>query len=164
VPIGPLLGAIGGVLLIVSLCLDWYEEVTGFTVFEFLDLLLVVLALETLVTLAAAVRLLHMPITPGTSLVVSVLALLIVLSQLLNHPPGATERDLDTGIWLALAGASLMVAGAVLASTRIAIAVEPRQRAAAGPPPPPPAGPPPSRPPPPPPADQAPTVADEPRP
>ena len=138
-------------MLIVSLCLDWYEEVTGFTVFEFLDLLLVALALVTLATLAAALRVLHTTLRPGTPLVISVLALLIVLSQVVNHPPAATERDLDTGIWLALAGTALMVAGAVLASARIAIAVEPRERAAAAPPPAP-------R------TDEAPTVADEPRP
>jgi hypothetical protein len=153
IPIGPLVAAIGAILLVVSLVLDWYEGVTGFTVFEFLDLLLVVLALATLATLAAAIGLLRTPLRPGTPLVVSALALLIVLSQVVNHPPAATERDLDTGIWLALAGAALMVAGAVLSSARIAIAVEPRERAAA-PPPPPPAAPP---------ADQAPTVADEPR-
>ena len=39
-------------LLIVSLFLDWYEDITGFTVFEFLDLLLVVLALATIASLA----------------------------------------------------------------------------------------------------------------
>jgi hypothetical protein len=142
VPIGPLVAAIGAVLLIVSLFLDWYEQVTGFTVFEFLDLLLVVLALVTLATLAAAVGLLRTPMRPGTPLVVGVLALLIVVSQIVNHPPAATESDIDTGLWLALAGAALMLAGAVLSTARIAIAVEPRPRA----------------------ADEAPTVADEPRP
>jgi hypothetical protein len=151
VPIGPLVAAIGAIVLIVSLFLDWYEEVTGFTVFEFLDLLLVALALVTLATLAAAVGLLRTPMRAGTPLVMGVLALAIVLSQLVNHPPAATERDLDTGMWLALAGAALMLAGAVLSTARIAIAVEPRPRSAA----PPPAAPP---------ADQAPTVADEPRP
>jgi hypothetical protein len=153
VPIGPLLAAVGAVLLIVSLFLDWYEEVTGFTVFEFLDLLLVVLALVTLATLAAAVGILRTPLRPGTPLLVAVIALLIVLSQLVNHPPAATERDPDTGLWLGLAGAALMVAGAVLATARIALAVEPRARQAAA-----------SRPATGPPPDQAPTVADEPRP
>ncbi|HYN91844.1 MAG TPA: hypothetical protein VER75_07975 [Thermoleophilaceae bacterium] len=144
IPVGPLVAAIGAVLLIVSLFLDWYEQVTGFTVFEFIDLLLLVLALVTLATLAAAVGVLRTPLRPGTPLVVSVLALLIVLSQLVNHPPAATERDLDTGIWLALAGAALMVAGAVLSTARIALSVEPRTRPAAAP------------------VDDAPTVTDQP--
>lgn len=144
IPVGPLVAAIGAVLLIVSLFLDWYDQVTGFTVFEFIDLLLLVLALVTLATLAAAVGVLRTPLRPGTPLVVSVLALLIVLSQLVNHPPAATERDLDTGIWLALAGAALMVAGAVLSTARIALSVEPRTRPAAAP------------------VDDAPTVTDQP--
>jgi len=144
IPVGPLVAAIGAVLLIVSLCLDWYDQVTGFTVFEFIDLLLLVLALVTLATLAAAVGVLRTPLRPGTPLVVSGLALLIVLSQLVNHPPAATELDPDTGIWLALAGAALMVAGAVLSTARIALSVEPRTRPAAAP------------------VDDAPTVTDQP--
>ena len=53
-PIGPRVAAIGAVLLIVSLFLDWYEELTAFTVFEFLDLLLVGLAAVSLASLAGA--------------------------------------------------------------------------------------------------------------
>lgn len=147
VPIGPLVAAIGAVLVIVSLCLDWYEEVTGFTVFEVVDLMLVVLALVTLATLAAAVGLLRTSLRPGTPLVVSGLALLIVLSQVVNDPPavaGGNGPDQDTGIWLALAGAALMVAGAVLSTARIALSVEPRTRPAPAP------------------VEGAPTVADQP--
>ncbi len=65
IPIGPLVAAIGGVLLIVSLGLDWYADLSGFNSFEFLDLLLVVLALVTLGSLAAALGLLHTPLRPG---------------------------------------------------------------------------------------------------
>ena len=157
IPIGPLLAAIGGVLLIVSLGLDWYGPYSGFSSFEFLDLLLVVLALVTLGSLAAALGLLRTPLREGTPLVVGVVAILIVLSQLINHPPVGNERDVETGLWLGLGGAALMLAGAILSTARIAIAVEPRTRAPAPPPPPAPAA---SKPPP----DQTPTVADEPRP
>jgi hypothetical protein len=160
IPIGPLLAAIGGVLLIVSLGLDWYGPYSGFSSFEFLDLLLVVLALVTLGSLAAALGLLHTSLREGTPLVVAVVAILIVLSQLINHPPVGNERDVKTGLWLGLGGAALMLAGAILSTARIAIAVEPRTtRAPAASPPP---APEPSAPKPPP--DQAPTVADEPRP
>ncbi len=131
IPIGALVAAIGGVLLIVSLGLDWYGEFSGFTSFEFLDLLLVLLALLTLAALATALGLLPTPLRPGTSLVVGVTALVVVLSQLINHPPIGTERDVETGLWLGLGGAALMVAGAVLSTARIAIAVEPRDRGAA---------------------------------
>jgi hypothetical protein len=149
IPIGPLIAAIGGVLLIVSLGLDWYGRYSGFTSFEFLDLLLVALALVTLAALVAELGLLRTPLRSGTPLVVGVVALVVVLSQLVNHPPAGNERDVETGLWLGLAGAALMLAGAILATARIALAVEPRQRPPAASPPP---------------ADQAPTVADEPRP
>jgi hypothetical protein len=151
VPIGPVLAAIGGVLLIVSLGLDWYGPYSGFSSFEFLDLLLVVLGLVTLAVLAAALGLVRTPLKPGTPLVIGVLALLIVVSQLINHPPVGNGRDVETGLWLALGGSALMLAGAILSTARIAIAVEPRARAAAASPTPPA-------------PDQAPTVADEPRP
>jgi hypothetical protein len=145
VPIGPLVAAVGAVLLIVSLGLDWYGGLSGFNSFEFLDLLLVVLALVALATLADALGLVHTPLKAGTPLVVGVTALLVVLSQLVNHPPAGYQDDVDTGLWIGLAGAALMAAGAILSTARIAIAVEPRPRA--------------SRPP-----DEAPTIADEPRP
>jgi hypothetical protein len=148
IPIGALLAAIGGVLVIVSLGLDWYGPFSGFTSFEFLDLLLVLLGLVTLAALATELRLLHTPLRPGTSLVVGVTALIIVASQLINHPPIGTHRDVETGLWLGLGGAALMVAGAVLSTARIAIAVEPRDRG--------PAAPTATR------SDAAPTVADEP--
>jgi hypothetical protein len=150
IPIGALIAAIGGLLLIVSLALDWYGPYSGFTSFEFLDLLLLVLGLAALATLAAALGFLRTPLRPGTPLVVGVTALVIVASQLINHPPAGNERDLETGAWLALGGAALMVAGAILSSARIAIAVEPRSRAAAA-----------QAPPAPPPADEAPTVREE---
>jgi hypothetical protein len=161
IPIGPLVAAAGGVLLIVSLGLDWYGPYSGFSSFEFLDLLLVVLALVTLASLAAALGLVHTPLRPGTPLVVGVVALLVVLSQLINHPPVGNERDVETGLWLGLAGAALMLAGAILSTARIAISVEPRGRASGASPPPAAAAPPAASTPP---SDQAPTVADEPRP
>jgi hypothetical protein len=141
IPIGALVAAVGGLLLIVSLGLDWYGGISGFNSFEFLDLLLVLLALITLAAVAVALGLLRTPLRPGTSLVVGVTALVVVASQLINHPPIGLERDAKTGAWLALGGAALMVAGAVLSTARIAISVEPRERkaaAAAAPPPAPP--------------------------
>jgi hypothetical protein len=135
IPIGALLAAIGGLLLIVSLALDWYGGISGFNSFEFLDLLLVLLALVTLAALAVDLGLLRTPLRPGTSLVVGIAALMVVASQLVNHPPIGLERDLKTGAWLALGGAALMVAGAVLSTAHIAIAVEPRERRAAAAPP-----------------------------
>jgi hypothetical protein len=161
-PIGPLVAAIGAVLLIVSLFLTWYGRYTGFEVFELIDLLLVALAVLTLASLLASLGLIRLPLRPGTPLGGAGLALVLVLTQLLNHPPAGLGRDVDTGLWLGLAGAALMVAGAILSSARIAIAVSPRERSAAPPAAAPPAATP--RPPAPPAADEAPTIRDEPRP
>ena len=49
----------------------------------------------------------------------------------INHRRWSVERDVKTGLWLGLGGAALMVAGAVLSTARIAIAVEPRERGGA---------------------------------
>ncbi len=85
-------------------------------------------------------------------------ALVVVLSQLVNHPPAGYGDDVETGLWLGLGGAALMLAGAILSTARIAIAVEPRRAGAAAPST---AAPPAAAPAP---ADQAPTIVDEPRP
>jgi hypothetical protein len=165
IPIGSLLAAIGGILLIVSLGLDWYGDFSAFTSFEVWDLVLLVLGLLTLALLAAALGLLPMRFRTGTGLVVGATALIIVLSQLINHPPAGIDLDEGTGLWLGLAGAALMLLGAVLSTARIAISVEPRGRGASvttggpGPEDPPPAGPGPARPAPQP--DEEPTIRAE---
>ena len=170
IPIGSLLAAIGGILLIVSLGLDWYGDFSGFTVFEVWDLVLLVLGLVAIASLAVALGFLRTRFRPGTSLAVGATALIIVLSQLINHPPAGIDLDESTGLWLGLAGSALMLLGAVLSTARIAIAVEPRGRGATvttgGPapedPPARPASPPPARPAPPPPSDDDPTIRTEP--
>jgi len=129
VPLGPLVASLGGVLLIVSLFLDWYEEITGFTVFEFLDLLLVMLALSTVASLAGGLGLVRPALSPGVSLAVAVFTVLVVASQVINDPPavaGHVGPGKDVGIWLALGGAGLMVGGAVLGYARISLAVDKR--------------------------------------
>jgi hypothetical protein len=157
IPVGSLLAAIGGILLIVSLGLDWYGDFSAFTSFEVWDLVLLVLGLLTLGLLAAALGLLRSRVRTGTGLVVGATALIIVLSQLINHPPAGIDLDEGTGLWLGLAGSALMLLGAVLSTARIAISVEPRGRGATvttG-------GPGPEDPPPAPPPDEEPTIRAE---
>ncbi|HLM08121.1 MAG TPA: hypothetical protein VK307_00325 [Thermoleophilaceae bacterium] len=134
VPVGPLVAACGAVLLVVSLFLDWYDGRTGFTVFEVIDLLLVAGALVIVAQLAGGLGLFRPAISPSVSLGVAVLTLIVVVSQIVNHPPAAVGVDKEIGIWLALAGAAVMVAGAVLASAHISLAVEPRTAASPAPP------------------------------
>ena len=134
---GPPIAIVGALLLLVSLFLDWYEpDVTAWTVFEVLDLVRAALALACL--LGAAARL-GVGVPGGRALsshlaVFGVLALVLVLSQLINHPPAAFEDDPETGLWLGLGGAGLLALGALLSVTRISLAVdvEPRESGAPG--------------------------------
>jgi hypothetical protein len=120
----------GALLLIVSLFLDWYDQITGFTVFEFIDLLLVMLALATIASLAGGLGLVRPAPSPGVSLAVAIFTVLVVASQIVNDPPavaGDVGPSKSIGIWLALAGSGLMVVGAVLGYARISLAVEARR-------------------------------------
>lgn len=131
VPVGPLVASVGAVLLIVSLFLDWYQRISGFTVFEFLDLLLVLLALATIASLAGGLGLVRPAPSPAVSLAVAIFTVYVVASQLINDPPavaGGVGLGKDIGIWLALGGAGLMVVGAVLGYARISLSVEARRR------------------------------------
>jgi hypothetical protein len=131
IPIGSLLASIGAVLLVVSLFLDWYQGVTGWTIFEIVDLVLVGLALLAVYSLAADLDVVKQKANPGLTLVGAMLALVIVVTQVLNDPPavaGEGGPDQEVGLWLALGGAALMVAGAIVATTRISLAVEARRR------------------------------------
>jgi hypothetical protein len=139
--VGPLVATAGAVLLVVSLFLDWYEKFSAFTVFEFNDLLLTALAIATVVLLARGLGMATAPWSPGIALVTSILAVLVVLSQILNHPPAANGLEKSIGIWLGLSGSALMVAGAILGYAHISLAVETRPRTTA----PPPSAPPPPR-------------------
>ena len=57
-------------------------------------------------------------------------ALLLVVVSIINEPPAAQGFDsqLEVGAWLALAGAAIMCAGALLAGNRISLVVTPRER------------------------------------
>ena len=129
IPVGPLAGLAGALLLLVSLFIDWWEGATAFTAFEVLDLLLAALALACIAAHAAAfgARIPGFEVGPGVTLAVGALAFLIVLSQVVNDPPAivALGRDSAFGIWLAVGGSFLMASGGALTSARIAVAVDP---------------------------------------
>jgi hypothetical protein len=131
IPVGPLVASIGAVLLIVSLFLDWYQTLTGWTVFEIVDLVLVGLALWTVFSLGGGLGIVKRSFHPAAALIGTIVTLVIVVTQVINDPPavaGGGGPDKEIGIWLALAGAGLMVAGALLATTHISLAVEARRR------------------------------------
>ena len=127
IDVGPPIALLGALLLLVSLFLDWYEPgFSAWTVFELLDLALAGLALGCL--LGAAARL-GLDLPGGRALanrfaVLGVVALVLVLSQVVNHPPAAVDCDPETGLWLGLGGAGLMALGGLLSITRISLAVD----------------------------------------
>jgi hypothetical protein len=139
ISIGPMIGLVGALLLLVSLFLNWWDGITAFTGFEVLDLLLAALALAAIVSLAeAAGARLPSGVAIGSALALplGLLALLIVVSQLVNDPPAVAGggRSHEVGIWLALAGSLLIVGGSLLAVARISLALdlERRERTGAG--------------------------------
>jgi len=128
---GPILAAIGAALLLTSLFLDWYEPgLSAWTVFEVIDLLLAGLAVAGLVGAAGHLRW-DLPVRDLSLPVIGAAALVLVVSQLLNHPPAAYDNHPDTGIWLALSGSALLLVGAILsvASVSLAVSFAPKQDA-----------------------------------
>jgi hypothetical protein len=118
--------AVGAVLLLVSLFIDWYKPGgDAWAVFETLDLALAGAAICGL--LAVAPRFgtgglgRALPIITGAALV-------IVVVQLLDPPPAVREADIATGGWLALAATAIMAGGALLGAASISVTVDVRGR------------------------------------
>ncbi|MFL5895754.1 MAG: hypothetical protein ACJ76Z_11675 [Thermoleophilaceae bacterium] len=121
---GPVVAAVGAVLLIVSLFLDWFKDggrgFSGWTAFEVLDLVLAALAVAAL--LAAGERFGYRTPVVGRSLAaIGLTAVVIVVSQLLNHPPLGLDRSPQVGAWLALGSSLLIAAGGLLGRARISV-------------------------------------------
>lgn len=140
---GRIVIALGALLLLVSLFLDWYgfgrgpdgEGFSAWTAFELVDLILAALALAAIAAalepfIRAAPRL-----PERTGAVVGPVALLLVSVSLINTPPAAQgfDSDIEIGAWLGLAGAAIMCAGALLALNRVSLVVTPRERSAGRP-------------------------------
>jgi hypothetical protein len=119
----------GSALLLISLFTDWYDTglagsgVTGWQVFESLDLLLAGLAVGGMV---AAVRPDLLP--PWTHFAIPGVAIFVVAVQLIDAPPVARNASLAAGAWVALAGSFLMAAGAALSLAAISVTVQVRER------------------------------------
>jgi hypothetical protein len=128
--IGPIVLAVGALVLLVSLFLDWFGGVNAWEAFELVDLVLAVLALASL---AAAVGLLvaDLEYVPRRALGWLVAAaLVLVVTQLINRPPGTDGLELGLGAWMAFAATVVMGVGAVLSLGKVslAVAVEGRER------------------------------------
>ena len=124
---GMLLIGAGAILLFVSLFLEWYQPgIDAWEIFEVWDLVLAVLAVVALVAVAS--RMGFGPPRPASWLIGPALAALVIVLYLLINPPPLTpdiDGDPSTGLWLALASAVLMTAGAVMSVARISVAINP---------------------------------------
>ena len=118
--------AIGAVLLIVSLFIDWFSPGgDAWAVFEIADVVLVGCATAGLVALVPRYTALGQAMPA-----IAFGALAVVAVQLIDQPPAARGSEIETGAWLALAGVLLMAVGATLslASISVTVAVRGRER------------------------------------
>ena len=118
--------AVGAVLLLVSLFIDWYDPGgDAWAVFESLDLVLAGAAVCGL--LAVAPRFGAGGLGRALPLIAAV-AFGVVVVQLFDPPPVVSDSDLATGAWLALAATVLMAGGALLGAASISVTVDVRGR------------------------------------
>ena len=83
------------------------------------------MAVAALTVLAVAARSLDyfVGVDETAGAAAAAVAFLVVVSQLVNHPPAATEADIEVGAWLALAGTLLMFLGALMSRSGVSLAV-----------------------------------------
>lgn len=132
----PVLTMVGGALLLISTFLTWYvvpavPPATGGTdvgnawaIFESLDLVMAAIAIVAIYV--AYEQMTGEPrLGSGWLLPLGLLALVVVVSQILDPPPLiGTEVNPGTGAWLALGGAGAMVIGGVLSAARVSLTLE----------------------------------------
>ena len=134
--IGPLIVAVGSLVLLVSLFMDWYAGETAWGAFEVADVLLAALAVAALLAslgmIAEEIGVLDGRWLPA--LVVS--ATVLVIAEILSPPPVVGGADPQEGAWVAFAAALVMLLGTVLSLGRVSFSFaiegrEPRQRVSA---------------------------------
>ncbi len=126
---GPLLALIGAVTLLVSLFLNWYEPgLNAWDVFELLDIVLAALAVAAGLAAFGMLGPATVGLEPRHLAPLAAAALVLVLVTVLDHPPAVGAATTQTGLWLALAGALILAAGAVLVAARIRISFDVERR------------------------------------
>jgi hypothetical protein len=124
---GVLIAALGGVLLLVSLFLDWFEpDVSAWDTFELADLVLAAAGVAAIAGLFRPLvehRITPDPVRSRGLFFLGLGALIIIVAGLIQPPPAATGRSPEVGAWLGLVGAIVVTAGALLASSRVSITI-----------------------------------------
>jgi hypothetical protein len=126
---GPILIAIGAIVLVVSLFLDWYGSLTAWDAFEVVEVLLAVLGATALV-IAIGELLPDVEVGDRRWLPAIVLGVaVLVAAEIINPPPAAGGQDPASGAWIAFGAAIVMFIGTVLTFGRVrfAVSVEGRQ-------------------------------------
>ena len=133
--IGPLIVAVGSLVLLVSLFMDWYAGETAWGIFEVADVLLAALAVAALLAslgmIAEEIGVLDERRLPAIVLAATVL----VIAEILSPPPVVGGADPQEGAWVAFAAALVMLLGTVLSLGRVSFSFaiegrEPRRVAA----------------------------------
>jgi hypothetical protein len=127
--VGPMLVAVGALVLLVSLFLDWYGGMTAWEAFEVVEVLLGSLAVAALV-IAVGQLMPDLEYVERRWLPLVVLAVaVLVAAEIIDPPPAAGGESPATGAWLAFGAALVMFAGTVLTfgRVRLAVAVEGRE-------------------------------------
>ena len=121
--VGPILVALGALVLLVSLFLDWYGALTAWEAFEVVEVLLGSLAVAALV-IAVGQLMPDLEYVDRRWLPLVVLAVaVLVAAEIVDPPPAAGGEDPATGAWLAFGAALVMFAGTVLTFGRVRFAV-----------------------------------------
>ena len=134
--IAPLIVALAALVLLVSLFLDWYGNLTAWEAFEVADVLMAALALATLVTAAGLIAPAIAYMDRRWLLPLALALALLVVAEILSPPPAAGDEYPESGAWIAFGAAFVMLAGTVLTVMRVSLQLafegrEPRQRVAA---------------------------------
>ncbi len=121
--VGPVLVALGAIVLLVSLFLDWYGPITAWGAFELVDVVLAALAVAALLAAIAVfapdVGNVDRRWLPAIVVAVAVL----VAAEIIDPPPVVDDAAPELGAWLAFAATLLLLLGAVLSMGRLSFAV-----------------------------------------
>jgi hypothetical protein len=113
---GEWIAGAAGVVLLVSLFLDWYDGRSAWESLAVLDVIVAIVALSAIAIpiVTAAYRVPALPLAhQSLTALVGSGSLLLVVGRVLNLPDSASSRDL--GLWMALVASFALVAGAFLA-------------------------------------------------
>jgi peptidoglycan/LPS O-acetylase OafA/YrhL len=122
---GPVVAALGAVVLFLSLFLSWYDpDLSGWDSFETLDLLLGGIAIAAAVLAAGRLGASFAEdVDPRLLPLLGAIAVAAVGLTVLQGPPGTAGADRDSGAWVALGASVLILAGGLLTAARISVTV-----------------------------------------